>query len=379
MISLVEIAKTFETGLNEALGEDNIKFHIWATAGEYEKPFRDGNTVTQYIIGNLRTTSSSNDANMLIMGVNGLTLDFAIPVRRPRTQAGESPESLQKIVQGQYPFVDEVISVINSYFQLARSFVMQDGEDEYSVAMQAGTSVSGVVDIAPQLGNYVSASVYVQIYFIKNGVMSDKVTVTLDNFPIPFQSAQIGRSNEMNRDVYTDTLVSKVMSSSTAFSIDVNFPANSEYPSEAIVDFMLGGEPNTAHFVSAEWNDTTTRLYLMTLDNVSATAQGVAIVGIKAALVEVVNSFDIVNIPEGFQRGKFSFTNSTAAELTFTVSEPCKLFIAGNAMEAEGTVTVAISASDYEYDEEGEYFISLITDRAVTVTSDLPFQTLTEG
>lgn len=80
MISLKELSNRFESGLNAelktVLKSEEIQFKIWAEAGQFQKPLRDGNTITYFINGNLRTSSSANDANDLVMGVNGLTLDL---------------------------------------------------------------------------------------------------------------------------------------------------------------------------------------------------------------------------------------------------------------------------------------------------------------
>lgn len=379
MITLNQIAEYFENALNEELGEKNIKFHIWADVGKFDKPFRDGNTVTHYITGNLRTTSSSNDANYLVMGTNGLSLDFAIPVKPPRTTASESAQELLEVVDGQYPFVIKVVAAINNYFQKAQSFTLSDGEDEYSLSFQAGTSVSGIVDIQSQLGKHVTASVYIQLYFIKGGTMSNDVEVTFDGVRVPFQSVQCGRSTESSRDVYAGREISKSIASSSAFSIDVKFPVNGDEISKQTLAFLFEGKPNTAHFVTVKFGKKATEEgYLMTVDNNNSLSQGVAISGMSASLAEVVEATETLNYPEGFQVGRFGLENSALESITLSFSEPCKAYIGGDIyFVTEGTaVSISLQSEDFIYDEtKDEYYVYVITDKAVNVQGGpVPFE-----
>lgn len=382
MIKLTQIAEMFENGLNNLYGNPEIKFHIWSDVGKFDKPYRDGNTITRYLTGNLRSTSSANDANLLLMGTNDLSLEFAIPLKRPRTNAKQSEEELRAIQNGQYPFVEEIKNVLNGYFQEAQSVIIPDGEDKYSVSFSAGVSISGVVDIASQLGQHVTASVYVQLYFIKGGTISKDVQVTFDNVLIPYQHVDVARANVIERDVYAGKFVSKGISSSNAFSIDLNFPSNGDDTTQELIDFVLNGEPNTVHFVNVKWGNISEQLFLMTVDNVTTRAEGVTIAGISASLIEVVENAQMLSLPAGFQMGRFTFSNTTATQLTFSLSVACKAFIGGDAYEwTEGSERVTLSANDYEYDEETDkYYVYLITDRSVTLSaSSATFTVVKEG
>lgn len=111
MNSFIELANYIQNGLNEVLsaalnGSDELQFRVWATAGERTPSVRDGNTVRYFIDGNLTSTSSSNEANILEMGFNGLSLSFGFPVQEPKTDAGQTAAALAKIQNSQYPFVD---------------------------------------------------------------------------------------------------------------------------------------------------------------------------------------------------------------------------------------------------------------------------------
>lgn len=376
MISIEQIASYLENGLNEVYGNPNIKFHIWADVGKLDKPTRDGNTVTHFITGNLRVTSSSNDANMLEMGANGLSLEFSIPQKRPRSTVQQTPQELQEIQGGQYTFVQEILNVINTYFKNAQSFTLMDGEEEYSLSFQAGTSTSGVADISSELGKNVTASVYLTLYFIKGGIISNNVNFTIDGMPVPFQSLQFGRSTENGRDVYAGKDISKQIASSSAFSVDLTFPLNVDNITQESLAFLLDGVPNTAHFMGVQYGkDAEKRLYLVSIDNIRTVAQGVTVSGATVALAEVVEHAEALNYPAGYQVGRFSFNDSTAQTITFTLSGECSYYLGGTTGEGNGQVTVQLSPDDFVYDDTTDkYFVYLVTSTPVSVSSTIPFE-----
>lgn len=384
MIKLTQLAERFENELNTVLDNPEIQFKIWAEAGEHVRAMRNGNTVVHFINGNLRTSTSANDANDLVMGVNGLSLEFSVPVKQPRTNAKQTEEELAKIKDGQYPFVTYIVNAINGYFQRAQALSMPDESGvDFSVSYQAGTAVTGEVGLSSQLDNYVLVSVYIEVYFIEGGVSSKDVKVYFDNSTVPFMAVRHGRTPVVDGDVYMGKLVTKNIITSTAFAIDIDFPANADVFTKACVQYLLDGEPNTAHFVKVVFGELDKQLYFMTLNTVQTSAQGISIAGGSASLMEVVENPAAVNLPAGFQFGRFTLENSQAQSISFTVSKACNAFIAGNAVNfAAGPQTVNLTPSDIVYEEtdddtDGAYYVYLITDKAVTVTaSSAPFETI---
>lgn len=379
MISLKQLSNRFESGLNaelkDVLNSEEIQFKIWAEAGQFQKPVRDGNKITYFINGNLRTSSSANDANDLVMGVNGLTLDFAIPTRPPRTNSMQSAADLEKIYDGQYPFVHAVTNAINNYFQTARSLHAMCDEDgtQFSVSFQAGISVSGTVDILPEIGECITVSVYIEVYFIEGGTNSKDVKITLDGKNMPYKELRLGRAPIVERDVYAGENISKCLTSSTVFTIDAAFPSSNNPATKTSLSYALDGEPNTVHFLKVKWGNDAERLYLMTYNSVQNTAVGINIAGVQASFMEVADNQPVYNLPEGFQLTKFVFSSSAEENtvLSFTVSKKCCAFIAGmGARELSGAVSVTLTPNSFEYDAENNvYNVYMITDKAVTVTN----------
>ncbi len=380
MITLTQLANEFESGLNEAFDNPEIQFKIWAEAGDY-KPFRrEGNTVTFFINGNLRTNTAANEANNLIMGINGLALDFAVPIQQPRTNAGQSSEELARIKNGQFPFVEKVVDVINKYFQKAQAKILYDKDGkQFSVAFRAGCAVSGSVDLVPALGNIMEISTYIEVYFIEGGLSSKDVIVYFDDSVIPFTAVRHGRSPVVDADVYAGSLVSKNIVTSTAFAIDVDFPMNADKLTKSCVEYLLNGEPNVAHFVNVVFGTIGQKLFLMTLNILQSSATGINVAGGSVSLMEAVGNAMLLNTPESYQTGRFEL-DATVEEITFTPSQGCNAFMAGNAEYFAGEQTVAISPTDVIYDEEiGKYCVYLITDRSVTVSSGIPFKVVKEA
>lgn len=373
MNSFIELANYIQNGLNEVLsaalnGSDELQFRVWATAGERTPSVRDGNTVRYFIDGNLTSTSSSNEANILEMGFNGLSLSFGFPVQEPKTDAGQTAAALAKIQNSQYPFVDFIVSVIDAYFKTAQTFTLTDGDTNYGVGFNAGRSTSGIVDIGPVLGNYVTVSVYIEAYYLEGGINSRDVVLTVDGVKMPFQNVTIGRSNRMTSDQYSGSEVVKNLSTATALSIDFAFPANADNTTKQAVLFLLKGKPNSAHFVGLQYGSGNEETYFMTFDNMTTNAQGISFAGVSGSFIEVVENSEMLFFPEYFQIGRFSFSSSQGTALTFTVTETTG-FIAGKAQEMNGAQSITLSPEDYEYDEDtGAYYVYFITNGAATVT-----------
>lgn len=387
MITLTQLADEFSNGLNEILKElkPNMSFKIWAEAGEY-KPFRrSGNTVTFYINGNLQTTNGANEANNLIMGINGLSLSFAVPIKEPRTSAKQTSEELSEIRDGQYPFVQDIIEVINRYFQKAQATIMYDGEGKkFSIAYRAGSAVTGAVDLVPELGKVIEVSSYIEIYFIEGGLSSKDVIVYFDNSIVPFTAVRHGRTPVVDSDVYSGKLVSKNLITSSAIALDIDFPLNADALTSACIDYLLNAEPNVAHFVNAVFGDMGQKLFLMTLNVFQSSATGINVSGGSVSLMEIIEDVDAVNIPVGYQLGRFKLANSEEQTLTFTVSDKCNAFIAGNASEMQGEQTVNVSpynmVSEELTDGTSEYYVYLLTDRNLHISeSSAPFTIIKEA
>lgn len=369
MIKLSDIANYIETGLNNALGDVGYTFKIWADAGQMVRALRTGNTVAAVIPATLRSVSSANEGNILVMGANGLILDVAIPIKRPKTSATQTPEELEKVQNGQYTFVEEIKAVLDDYFQVSQVFTQTDEESiSYTVSMDAGRSQTGVVDILPRLDECLTVSVFISLTFLQGGVNARNVVLNIDGVRVPFATITFGRSNRLSSDVYNDAAIVKNLATSTAFSIDFAFPATSDNTTQQAFLALLNGKPNVAHFVEVQIGSTYDGNYFMTFDNLKMNAQGVLFAGITGSLIETVYNAQFTDVPDYMQVGEFTLANSSVTSITFTATGTA--FIAGQVQTLNGATTINLSPSDIVYSEsDNAYYVYVISLAAMSVTS----------
>lgn len=375
MIKLTQLATLFETGLNARLNDPEIQFKIWATAGQQTPSIRSGNSITYYLDGDLQVNSSANEANLLVMGVNQLRLMMYVPVKRPRTNAQQKAEELERIKNGQYPFLELITNAVDNYFKSSQAIEIIDEEETdesgkpvvYSVGIKGNTALSGIVDIVSELDECVILSVYIECFFVAGGINSRDVQISIDGHIVPFQSVNVARSNELSTDVYAGEMVKKNITTATAFSLEISFPSNSDYTTKAVLDYLLNAKPNVAHFIKIKWGKTSEIIFFMTFDRLSTSVQGISFAGVSFALVEVIDNVELIDVPDQFQVGRFIFDNSQTSSVLFTIDE-CTLFMAGKAREIAGNNTITVTPRDYVYDaQKDKYYIYAITDRAVNI------------
>ena len=368
MIKLSYVANYIENGLNAALGDVGYAFKIWADAGQMVRALRSGNTVAAVIPATLRSVSSANEGNILVMGANGLMLDVAIPVKRPKTSAEQTPAELEKVQDGQYPFVEEVKAILDDYFQVSQVFSAEDEEGvSYTVSMDAGRSQTGVVDVLPRLDECLTVSVFISLTFLQGGINARNVALNIDGVRVPLATVTFGRSNRLSSDVYNEAPIVKNLATATSFSIDFAFPATSDNSTRQAFLALLEGKPNVAHFVEVNIGSAFDGSYLMTFDNLQMNAQGVLFAGITGALIELADNPSVIDTPDYMQVGRFTFENSSTTSLMFSATGTA--YIAGEIRELNGSMaTITLSPSDFVYSEEDDaYYVYMISLGAMSV------------
>lgn len=384
MVSLLQLANEIQNGLTAQLNDPNIDFKIWASAGEYSKSVRSGNTVQSYIQGTLLSSSSSNEGNILSMGYNGLQLYLSVPLQAPKTVSTQTSEELQKIQNSQYPFLTLVLSALDAYFSVAS--VMQltdDAGTEYTISMVAGRTITGNVDVAAQFGNNLTVSLLIGVYFLQGGISARTVVVNIDGVRVPLSSVTINRANQKSSDVYQGGTSVKNVSSATALSIDFAFPANWDNTTNQAIRALYAGNANMAHFVELSIGSQYDGNFLMTFDNLNLAAQNVQFAGITGALIECVDNVSLLSFPNYMQVGYFSFANSSAANVSFSASSSEYMaYISGRVyMMSLASAYVNLLPEDFIYDPTtNEYRVYMVTLGAVTVSdSSAPFTIVQEA
>ena len=381
MISLSDFAKIIEDGLNETLADPDIKFKIWADVGKEVRATRTGNQVQDYILGNLRISSSANDANMLVMGVNSLTLELSVPLRRPWTNLAQTEASLEAVQEGQYIFVREIREAVDQYFQRYQIFSEKVGDITFTLAMQAGACITGNVDLAAQLNRNVTMTVNITLYYLEGGINSKDIVFEIDGSAVAVQSMTISRRGNVSSDVYSDADDTQNYLTSSAVSIDFASPANIYGATRAILSYLLEGKKNVAHFVRVKYASLSDSLYLMTFANGDTNIAGISFAGTTGSLVSTVKDVELLDFPESYQVARVSVTSSELTEIplqaTLAAGMSANLYAAkkfyalsASASGAATELNIPVTPASLPYDPESDsYFLYLVTDKAVTFTS----------
>lgn len=378
MISVSQLAQEFENGLNEMLDYENLSFRLWSSVGERAKSLRQGNDMFSFINGNISVSASSITANLLVMGVNQLTVEFDVPIDPPKTSSKQTAEELQRIRDGQYWFVQKITGILSDYFQRYRTLEMTDESGlSYAVGIVAGVAIPQGVELNAWRGNTLPVSVYIEANIVQGGIVSLDVGVELDGRPLPFQSFTPDRTGVLSPDVYSGDDVSKILTTSSAFAAEVSIPTNTVYPSSAsAVEYLLYGSQNEAHFLKIKWGraeNADSKIYLVGFSRATGGMQGVTIASVTFRIAEIREDIEMINIPKGFTVGYFTLASSTVSELSVSVGSDCLLYVAGKAYEAKSGVslTVPLSPKDIVYDESSDgYRVYLIASESVTVTAE---------
>lgn len=397
MITLSAIAKIIEDDLNtelknalglneeqeEVLGDAEIRFRIYAVTGDHEVRFRRKNTLPYEIEGNLRLTSSMNEATDVPMGINRLSLDFLVPVKPPRTNAAQTEKNLPvRDERGEFAFVNIVLSAIDTYFANPKSFTLGDEGEQFSVSLVAGTAVSGTRDLHPILGDSVEISVAIDVYFMKGGISSKDVTLTIDGEKVPFLSIRFGRIDTLDRDVYSGTLRSSGIASSSAVSIDLQLPAGSDLATKAILAACFNEGLNTAHFAHLQFGSGNSKNMLITAESVHTTAQGVSLASIQVSFVEAAEEPDLLQFPSRYSVYRIEFVRSESASFKIQATERKNVtqkemlpeimayaggkFISGEKPEdGKYEFSVSVREKDLMPDGEGKYYTIVVFDRVL--------------
>lgn len=370
MITTQQIAEYIENGLNAELQYEGLSFKIWATAGERDKPVRSGNTVNYSIDGNFRVVTSSLTPNILVMGVNAFTLTFDVPVNPPKTSASQTAEDLARVRDGQYWFVLYIERIISSYFKLPQELSFTDEEGTYNATLAAGVAIPEGIDLTAWRGNTVPVDVYIELTIGQNAVMSRSAVIEIDGEPVPFVSFIPERSSVVDAAQYSSDESTKTLATASAIVAEVNIPLNTEYgSSDAVLDYFFGGHNNVVYFLKIALGQKSD-VYLVEISRATVGLENAKIASSTFRLSEAVADADLLDVPEGFQVGYFTMQSSTVTSITITVSEPCLLYVAGQAYEVSDQITVPLIPKYLPYnDDAGTYRLYVITNTAVTVSA----------
>lgn len=413
MITVAALASYFENALNALIPSgENYTFKIWAEAGNFTKPYRvpNTNTVVYTINGQLSVNASAVTPNALVMGVNGLTLEFLVPVQPPKSSPTQPDSELAPVQNGQLYFIQQVSQILLRYFVKPINDTMTDENgNSFTMAMYSGVSISGVIDQFTQVGEAMPMSVSITLNFGEGCVNGLSINVYMDGEQVPYLTFDPSRSAQLTTDLQSNTTVQKHLSTSSAYAIQFTCPSTiANTATMAVYDYIASSVPtNEAHFVEIEWGEERDDIYLMLFTSANATVRGAEFAGLNANMGEAYQNEEYLSFPASFTAGTFTSSTSSATSVNFTVnstfnityaqnatipeSYPFYYYIGGTAYKLTATlsttaagsdnstvatyavteaITAALNASDYAYDEDNNnYIVYLIASQQITVTN----------
>lgn len=271
MITLNTFAKAIQDGLNS---NGNIKFKIFADAGQYKDAFKDRTVKERYTNGIIRAGAST-----VIPAQSGLIATQSV--------------QLELTVQLPSPATDEEIlkshrAVLDTYFQTYSTQLMTDESGKkYSVSAVYSLAGTGAVEIRPHIGTSVVFTVSISYGYVEGGINSADCKFTLDGHEIPYTTARITRTPTAESNSFAENN-GRSTSVNTAYlrGFDFEMPLLSDNTVTAIVtNAMLKDSLNEHHTLVVDIDgDTTT--YTVVLGTNELNLRGIDNGGITFSLVE---------------------------------------------------------------------------------------------
>ena len=310
MISLSTLANILEEKLNE--NSEGLKFKINADTGVVKKAKKNINTVTEYINGELRLTSSdlTNLTNGLIVATQNCKLDVIVRLEDEEEdyqdkvfkfdKEGNIVEEDGTYVVGNNTKIANVRKALETAFQNNDNEPIQDGDKEFSVTTIYQLANSGIRDQVSGLGNSYTFSVYIFYMFVENGINTKDSTFYLDGLLLPLEMVSIFRSPTMDGVVPLNTTNGAVknISSMSSFSITIDVPAIvGQNP--AFFSYLFDGDLNSAHILKVEIKGQT-YCKLVCFGENKLSGETIKNMGQTLTFVECPDEYDLINIAKGY-------------------------------------------------------------------------------
>lgn len=358
MINLTQYAIQIETGLNEALNEEYIKFRVFSDLGSYKKATRQFNTVTTYINCLLTRAPGTIETgnNGLIIASDSLRLQVAVSTESPKTTTAEPPESVEN---GIYKFVEQIRNVMDNYFAENRVGSITDANGKtYETGIVYSMSETGDVNMLPMIGEFITFSVGITVYIVQNGINSRNVKIEIDGEPVPFLTASPSRAGVKSADVYSDNGKSTTENivTSTAFVLDISTPATTGRITSQFSKYLFDSTPNTLHYLKTTMGDEV-NYYAVTFGDISASIEGSKNVGTPLQFIQVRDDQSLLCYPGYFTAARLVMDEPTTVSIS--ASADCILqFVAIREVKAGQQVTLTLTSDMLQYDENtGKYFL----------------------
>jgi hypothetical protein len=251
-IGLSEIRNNF---IIPRLARTPFRFKVFISDGEYVKAAQKGNIKK----GTINAVMNVENTDILVLG-GGLkavsmvcSITFLVPVN-------DDPD----VLESDYAFLEEFKKSLEGIFPVSENITMTNEEGvSYVGAFSGGYPVPGMLMQRQYIGKSIEYTCTFEVAYLRNAINSSGVLFYVwskedgepdELEPLPVASFSFNRRNTLMANLYSNSTngEAKTYAESSAFGVDLSFPAISPYGNSAgelLWDFVSGN--NSANKVLA--------------------------------------------------------------------------------------------------------------------------------
>jgi hypothetical protein len=228
-------------------GGRKYKLIMQKDAGRYQKPKREGNTVTRFLNAYAHIINQQNDTSVdgTTNSVYQLQIDIAVPIDDIKTNLDMTGTVMSDI--------EQVRAILDAYLAAnTNAFMLDDDGGVYSYTQKSSVGRSVERGNLPYIGDAVIFSIFTNWTFIQNGSPSRLITATLDGEPLPYASIAINReaATEMAIPSNSVTPDAKALATGTTLSVTLQMPTKLGGACQIFTRALLEGTTNVAHVLT---------------------------------------------------------------------------------------------------------------------------------
>lgn len=222
---------------------EGYNFHIVTDTGEWRSPERNGNTVTEYVNGDL--SLQGVDFQRLSGGRIASGFEFRLRFLIPL-------DDYVSFTDGEYPSkeyatVIQFRKALSEVLAGAASISITKTEEETEKTYVGGAffnlPMPGENLIRQKIGKSIEYTCSISVALLEGGVNTTGVSLTIDGENVSFSSIKIARKPTPSADLISNSTngESSVYAESTQFTIEFSVPAVSDQTySSAVMSYVLG-------------------------------------------------------------------------------------------------------------------------------------------
>lgn len=221
-----------------------FRYKVFISDGEYVKSVQKGNIKE----GTINAVMNSESTNIMVLG-GGLkavsmicSITFLVPVN-------DDPDAIDR----DYELLEEFKGCLNGIFPVSELVEFEVEDVKYIGSFAGGYPVPGMLMQRQYIGKSMEYTCTFEVAYLKNGINSSGVKFYIKNDtededygePLPVAAFSFNRRSTIMANLYSNTTngEAETYAESSAFGVDLSFPAISPTASEAsklLYDYVVG-------------------------------------------------------------------------------------------------------------------------------------------